>query len=216
MQESMRRPALIIVDMQNDFVRRGAPMEVPAARAVIGAIKALLVGFRRAGLPVVFTRYIACDGYRHLAGRLGWLRLLEEPTHACVPGVRRSYGDVPGERQAIDVIDELAPAEGETVVDKVYYSAFFRTDLEARLEAMKVDSLVITGTLTEMCVEDTARQAVHFGYPTIMVRDGVASNDTVTHNATLDAFERNYGWTLDCDKVLSLIAPMPDVAGRAS
>jgi ureidoacrylate peracid hydrolase len=203
---AMARPALIVVDMQNDFVRAGAPMEVPAARGAIAPGLGLLSAFRAAGLPVAFTRYVACPDYRHLADRLGWVRLLEPPVNACVPGHLRTYADRPAPLDCAEVIDELAPLPGETVIDKTFFSAFHGTDLDARLRAAGADGVIVAGTLTEMCVEDTARHAVHLGYPTVLVRDAVASNDPVAHAATLRAFAINYGWTMNAREAAALLA----------
>lgn len=201
MLENLKRPALLVVDMQNDFVRREAPLEVPSARETIPVIGDLIGKFRRAGLPVVYTRYIADDLYRPLAARFGWIGRLQPPVNACVPGFRRHYADLDAERDVIDVIDELLPRPGEDVVDKIYYSAFHRTDLEDRLRAHAVDGLAVVGTITEMCVEDTARHAVHHGYPTVLVADGLSSNAPQQHEATLAAFERNYGWVMHADEL---------------
>lgn len=211
MLTALTNPALVVVDMQNDFVRVGAPMEVPAARDTIASIRALLAGFRNRGKPVIFTRYVADMRYRPLAAKLDWLGLLDAPTRACVPGFQRGYGDVEGTRDAAAVIDELPPRAGEPVIDKVYFSAFHETDLDARLRERGVDGLVFTGTVTEMCVEDSARHAVHHGYPTVLVSDAVSSNHPPSQQATLDAFARNYGWVMNTAEVLETFA-MPTTA----
>ncbi|WP_315924029.1 cysteine hydrolase [Mesorhizobium sp. SP-1A] len=202
MLTELTNPALVVVDMQNDFVRKGAPMEVSAARGTIPAIHKLMDAFRANGKPVIFTRYVADPLYRPLARKLGWIGLLDAPTCACVPGFMRSYGDAEGMLDAAQVIDELLPLPGETVLDKIYFSAFHATDFEERLKALKVDGLVFVGTVTEMCVEDSARHAVHFGYPTILVEDAVSSNYVPSQRATLDAFARNYGWVMTADEVV--------------
>ena len=203
MSAPLNNPALLVIDMQNDFVREGAPLECAAARDTIPAIGDLLAGFREQGRPVVFTRYVADALYRPLGNHLPWIRLLDPPVNACVPGFMRHYPDIGGSRQAVDVIDELEPIAGEAVVDKVYYSAFHRTDLDRRLAEAHVDSLVMVGTVAEMCVEDTARHAVHFGYPTVIVSDAVSSSDAPTCRNTLDIFARNYGWVMTAEEVLA-------------
>lgn len=202
MLNERKKPALIVIDMQNDFVRKGAPMEVAAARETIPAIRKLIDAFRRSGCPVVFTRYVADALYRPLGAQLGWIKLLDAPTNACVPGFQRSYGDVEGTRDAADIIDELPPLPDEIVFDKIYFSAFHATDFDQKLIHLQADSLVFVGTVAEMCVEDSARQAVHFGYPTVMVEDAVSSGDLPRQQAALDAFGRNYGWVMTSDEVL--------------
>lgn len=192
-----KRPALVIVDMQNDFVRVGAPMEVPAARTILPDLARVLAAFRTADLPVIYTRYVAAQEYRHLRERLSWLKLIEPPVSACVPGHKRQFKDIEDERDGADVIDELAPMERDLVVDKIYFSAFHGTALQDMLCAAKVDSLVVSGAITEMCVEDTARHAVHHAYPTAILSDCVASNSPDAQAATLRAFAENYGWVMD-------------------
>ena len=207
MLETLKRPALLVIDMQNDFVRPGAPLEVPSARNTIPTISSLIGKFRRKSLPVIYTRYIADELYQPLAARFGWIAKLRPPVNACVPGHMRHYADLGDMRETVDVIDELAPLAGEDVIDKIYYSAFHRTGLEERLLAHGADGVVITGTITEMCVEDTARHAVHYGYPTVLVSDALSSNTPRQHEATLEAFERNYGWVMpapDLDAALNL------------
>lgn len=205
MLASLKNPVLVVVDMQNDFVRKNAPMEVPSARETIAAISRLIAAFRSSGKPIVFTRYVADPQYRPLARKLDWIRLLDAPTHACVPGFMRAYGDVEGVRDAAEVIDELTPLDGDIVLDKIYFSTFHATDFASTLKQLEADSLVFVGTVAEMCVEDSARHAVHFGYPTIVVADAVSSNHLPSQRAALDAFARNYGWVLSTDQILSAL-----------
>lgn len=215
MLTELRKPALVVIDMQNDFVRRGAPLEVPSARQTIPPIRKLIQAFRAGAKPVLFTRYVADPLYRPLARKLGWIGLLDAPTHACVPGFLRSYADAEDMLDAAGVIDELAPLSGEPVLDKIYFSAFHATDLDKRLQGLEVDGLVFVGTVTEMCVEDSARHAVHFGYPTVLVEDAVSSNHVPSHQATLDGFARNYGWVMTADAVLATLGLPAPASARA-
>lgn len=199
---SLANPVLIVVDMQNDFVREGAPFEVPDARRTVAAITRLIAAFRGLGRKVIFTRYIADPLYRPLGRHLAWIRALDPPVNACVPGFARYYRDVSGPRESIAVIDELAPEPEDIVLDKVYFSSFHGTDLDRQLAALGAGSLVICGTVTEMCVEDTARHAVHFGYPTTLASDAVSSNTPAVHQAALDAFARNYGFVAKTEEII--------------
>lgn len=202
MSTPLNNPALLVIDMQNDFVREGAPLECKAARDTIPAIRELLAAFRGQRRPVIFTRYVADALYHPLGDHLPWIRLLDPPVNACVPGFMRHYPDIDASREAVDVIDELKPLEDEAVVDKIYFSAFHGTDLDRRLAEAQADSLVVVGTVAEMCVEDTARHAVHFGYPTVVVSDAVSSSHAPSYQAALDAFARNYGWVMTAEAVL--------------
>ena len=112
------RTALIVVDMQNDFVRVGAPLEVPDARATIAPIRATIGLFRRLGRPVVFTRFVAGPAETLL---WKWSPQLRSPVNCCRPGFRRRYGDAAGELDCVAVIAELPVEPGDHVVDKYWY-----------------------------------------------------------------------------------------------
>lgn len=203
---SIENAALVVVDMQNDFVRVGAPFEVPLARATIGPIQQLIALFRSLDKPIVFTRYVGDGRYLPLKPQVRWLSLIEPPVEACVPGIRRSYADSDHPLEGFAIIDELAPLDGDRIVDKPFYSAFHETDLHAWLQDRQVRTLAIVGTATEMCVEDTARHAVHFGYFTALVADAVSSSDASAHDACLTGFGRNYGWIVTVPDLIALLS----------
>ena len=196
-------PALVVVDMQNDFVRAGAPLEVPDARATIAVQVRLLEAFRVRRLPVLFTRFLSLED-DNLLWR--WSPQCHPATRACWPDHARSYDDASAPRACADVIDELAPEPGEPVIDKLGYGAFHGTDLDARLRALGVRSVVVTGTVTQICVEETARAACHHGYATTVVADAVSSFAPDLHAATLRNFAMKFGWVVDADE---LIAALP-------
>jgi nicotinamidase-related amidase len=199
---SLERSGLIIVDMQNDFVRRGAPMGVDDARDTIRPIQRLAERYRAAGGPVIYTRFIA-GPKRALVWN--WSPLLAPPTRACWRGVRRSYDDVDGERAAADVIDELAPAADDYVIDKYSYGAFHNTVLDGILRAHGCDSLVITGTVTHICVLETAHGAFDHGYQAVVVADAVSSYDAELHAATLAGVRAKFGWVMTSDEVIGAL-----------
>ncbi|HVV94902.1 MAG TPA: cysteine hydrolase [Hyphomicrobiales bacterium] len=194
--------ALIVVDMQNDFVREGAPLEVPDARATIDAHRRLLDRFRGEGRPVVFTRFIA-GPKRTLIWN--WSEVLAPPVCCCWPGFMRHFPDVQGERDGAAVIDELAPLPGELQLDKYNYGAFHRTGLLDHLLAAGVDTVVVTGTVTQICVDETARGAFREGLKTVMVSDAVSSFDPALHQATLANFAMKFGWVMSADEVLAAL-----------
>jgi nicotinamidase-related amidase len=198
------RPALIVVDMQNDFVRVGAPLEIPDARATLPQHRRLLDACRATEVPVVYVRYVAGPQH-HLVewvSKLDWAAQLAAPVWACRRGHRRFYADVGGERECTDVVDEIYPRPEDYVVDKYTYGAFHRTSLADILASHGVDAVVVTGTVTQVCVEDTARQAFAHGYKTTIVADAVSSRAPERHRATLETFAAHYGWVLSTDDVL--------------
>jgi nicotinamidase-related amidase len=202
--DRLSAPALLVVDMQNDFVRAGAPLEVPDARATIVVHQRLLAAFRARKLPVLYTRFVSLEE-DNLLWR--WSPECHPTTRACWPEYARGYDDAPAPRPCVDVIDELAPASGEPVIDKHGYGAFHSTDLDERLDALGVRSVVITGTVTQVCVEETAREAFHHGYATTIVADAVSSFAPDLHAAALRNFAMKFGWVADADVVIAALPP---------
>jgi nicotinamidase-related amidase len=196
-------PALVVVDMQNDFVRAGAPLEVPEARLTIAATLRLLAAFRSRRLPVLYTRFLSLEA-DNLFWR--WSPECHPATRACWPGHLRDYADASGPRPCTDVIDELAPEPGEPIVDKLGYGAFHGTDLDVRLRALGVRSLVVAGTVTQICVEETAREAFHHGYATTVVADAVSSFAPDLHAASLRNLAMKFGWVANADDVIAALA----------
>ncbi len=199
-EERVANCALLVVDMQNDFVRQGAPLEVEEARETIAPIRRLIDGFRALGRPVVYTRFLAeqSEGLMWL-----WSPQCQPEVKCCWEGVKRRYGDTAGALDCIAVINELAPLPGDAVIDKYGYGSFHNTDLDARLKALGIRSLVVTGTVAQICVEETAREAFHHGYRTTVVSDGVSSFDAGLKAATLKNFAMKFGWVADSGTALA-------------
>jgi nicotinamidase-related amidase len=191
--------ALVVVDMQNDFVRVGAPLEVPDARETIDVHRELIGWFRARERPVVFTRFVAGPKPTLM---WNWSPQIAPPVRCCWPGVMRAYGDIEGERECIAVIDELGPLPAEPQLDKYGYNAFHRTRLTDLLHAHAVDTVVITGTVTQICVEDTARGAFHEGFQAVVVSDAVSSYAPDLHQASLRTLAMKYGRVMASDEVL--------------
>jgi len=189
--ERLVHPALVVVDMQNDFVRVGAPLEVPEARATIPAHLALLEAFRRRELPVVYTKFITWPAPSLL---WEWSPQCRPPTRCCWKGHRRFYADVGRELECTEIIDELAPDSGDLIMEKHGYGAFHGTTLSDLLRQRGILSLVVTGTVTQICVEETARQAFHHGFRTTLAADAVSSYAPDLHAATLKNFAMKFGW----------------------
>jgi nicotinamidase-related amidase len=201
-RDRYRKPALLVVDMQNDFVRVGAALEVVDARATISANRRLIDFFRGRKLPVIFTKFIMFPSEVLF---WEWSPQARPPTKCCWKGHKRHYPDLGREQECTDVIDELAPLPDEHQVEKFNYGAFHATTLEPILRSLGVESCVVTGTVTQICVEETARQAFHHGYRTTLVRDAVSSFAPDLHAATLKNFASKFGWVEDSADVMRVI-----------
>jgi nicotinamidase-related amidase len=203
------RSALVVVDMQNDFVREGAPQEVPAARDTIPVIASLIAAYREAERPVMYTRFTAGPERTLL---WNWSPECGPELRSCWPGEVRRYADRPSETlEGHAVIDELGPLVGEPVVDKYGYGGFHNTHLEEVLRAHAITQVVLTGTVTQICVEETAREGFHRGLEVVVVRDGVSSFDDELAAATLRNLEMKFGRVEPSSTVLAAISGRVDI-----
>ena len=198
------RTALLVVDMQRGFLDPGAAMEVPEARGIVPAVAGLIALFRRTGLPVTFSQFVYSPAAPLLVGDL-------HPEHRpAVSGAPTGFGRPSSACLAgdpsVDVVPELAPAPGELAVQKRWYDAFAGTPLDGALRARGVSSLVVTGTMTDICVLATVVGAFNREYRVTVVEDGVATLWPEIQQATLDIVRRAYGRVVPAKAVASEIA----------
>lgn len=198
-----KNSALIVVDMQNDFVRKGAPLEVPTAIGTAAAQKALILAFRNRNLPVVYTKFLSHPYYYLL---WEWSPQCKPPTKCCWKGHQRHYADINASRECTDIIDELSPSPDDIIIEKFGYGAFHGTPLADILHTRGVTTLAITGTVTQICVEETAREAFHHGFRTTMVEDGVSSFAPDLQAATLKNFGMKFGWVVRSERIVSALS----------
>jgi nicotinamidase-related amidase len=196
------RTALLIVDMQTDFASPDGAMgragaDLSAVPAALAAARRLADAARRAGAPVIFV---------------GLMTAPEDDSAAWAERLRRRSGDRGG-----DAGDALAlcrvgtsgaafvgpiPLAGEAVVPKLRYSGFFRTDLDARLQRLGVDTLVIAGLTTGACVDCTVRDAFHLDYHVFVAADACAAYEADLHAATLKSLALNCAILVTTDELV--------------
>lgn len=198
------RTALVVIDMQRGFLDPGEAMEVPPAREIVPVIQNLLSVFRARRLPVVFTEFVYSESVPVLIGSL-------HPEHQPAPaGAARGPGlpsssCLEGTRSA-ETVPDLAPRPGEIIVRKRGYDAFAGTPLDSTLRARNVTSLVVTGTMTDICVLATVTAALHREYRVTVVEDGVATLWPEIQRATLDIIGRAYGRVVTAKEVVDQIS----------
>jgi nicotinamidase-related amidase len=163
------RCALLVVDMLRYFAHPEGRCFLPAAEPIIPGIRALLDSWRGFGGTVAFTRH--CHAGGDDLGMLG-----------------RFFSDYvrKGEPDA-ELVDELAPRDGEPVFEKTTYDAFLGTGLEAFLRGRGAEQVLVAGVLTHMCVETTARAAFCRGFQVYVPADGTASSCEERHLQSLKA-----------------------------
>jgi nicotinamidase-related amidase len=198
------RTALVVVDMQRGFLDPGEAMEVPPAREIVPVIQRLLDVFRAKRLPVVFTEFVYSQSVPVLVGSL-------HPEHRpAPPGAPRGFGRpssscLEGTASA-ETVPDLAPRPDEMVVRKRGYDAFSGTLLDGALRARNVTSLVVTGTMTDICVLATVTAALHRQYRVTLVEDGVATLWPEIQRAALDIIGRAYGRVVTAKEVIDQIS----------
>lgn len=150
----MPKKAVLVIDMLNDFVLKGALLEVPKGREIVPALKGRIEEARREGIPVIYV----CDSHDKDDEEFKvW------PPHA-ISGT-----------EGAEIIKELKPEKKDYIMRKQRYSGFFKTDLDNLLKKLDVKELIITGLVTNICVLYTTADAVMRGYEVIVPKDSVAA-----------------------------------------
>ncbi len=199
------KTAMIVVDMQNDFVAAGAAMETPAARAMVPRLAEALRSCRAAQIRVIYTAHV----HRRDGCDMGLFDDLHPPIATRAALVDGTAG--------VEIYPELMPASGEHVIKKHRYSGFFGTDLDIILREWGIDTVIISGTTTENCCHATARDALFRNYRVVFLADATASSDypdrgygampaTQVHHATLVILAASTAHVMSVDEMCERIA----------
>ncbi|MEX2165643.1 MAG: isochorismatase family cysteine hydrolase [Methyloceanibacter sp.] len=209
-QFELRTTALVVIDMHRDFIEPGGFGEnlgndVSRLAAIVPTVARLIASCRDAGVTVIYTK--ECH----------------RPDLSDCPPSKRNRGNpsarigdagpmgrvlIAGEPSS-DIIDALAPLEGERVIEKPGKGAFYRTDLDAALALAGTRTLLVAGVTTEVCVQTTMREANDRGYDCLLVEDATESYFPEFKAATLAMVRAQgaiVGWTATSDKVLEALA----------
>ena len=195
------RTALIVVDLQNGFMMPGVAHALcDTAREIVPNVNLIADAVRRTGGKVFWIQNTHDEGCL-----TSWSHFHEDLTRPERRGARvesMSEGK-PGHQLWADL--EVRPED--EIVQKTRFSAFIQgsSDLEARLRAQGYDTLIITGTVTNVCCESTARDAMMLNFRTIMVTDGNAANSDAEHNASLIAFYLTFGDIMDTQMLIGCL-----------
>ncbi len=210
LQIDISRSALVIIDMQRDFLEPGGfgaalGNDVSLLKAAVEPIRNVLNAARETGLLVIHTR----EGHR--------------PDLSDAPPLKVDRGDpatrigAPGPMGRIlvrgepghDIIAELYPIAGEPVIDKPGKGAFYQTDLELMLKNRGIETMLVCGVTTEVCVNTTIREANDRGFRCIALSDCCASYFPDFHAAGLAMIKAQggiFGWVSDSQKAIAAIA----------
>jgi nicotinamidase-related amidase len=160
--------ALLVVDMQEFFLDPDSPTFTCGGPAILSTVKEMIDAFRASRRPVIFTKHVHHPGNLD-SGIMGWWW-----KGMCVEGSPES-----------EIHRDIAPLAGEKVVSKHRYSAFYGTDLEIVLRCLGIEDLVVSGIMTNLCCESTARDAHFRDFRVFIPADGTASINEEMHLASL-------------------------------
>ena len=167
------RPAILVIDMLKEFVFGN--LKAKQAQSIIPSIKRLLDFARKKGIPIFYV----CDAHEE-----GDFELKLWGPHA-----------MKGTKSA-QVIDELKPTADDVIIEKRTYSGFFGTKLAEMLKEKQIDTLVLVGIFTHICVQHTAADAFYNGFNVIVPRDATAASTLGDYEAGLNTMKTLYGATI--------------------
>ena len=194
---------LIVVDMQNGFVSKGGSydtlgMNTGDYRKIIPTIKELLDFCRSKSIPIFYT-----EAVREASG----IDLLLN-VHKILPRTREERLKIPicvrGTWDA-EVIDEIIPKENDHVIIKRRDSAFQDTELRVWLQSVGINTLIICGVDTSICVETSLRDGFNLGYDVILISDATASGVKKYYETTLERIHDYYGLVMDLNSLKRML-----------
>ena len=193
------RTAHVVIDMQNGFMEPGAAVETPMAREIVPNINAIARAVRDAGGTNVFIRFAtpvdALDSWSTFYARLPADRR-KQHQEAFAPGAH-----------GWELWPELDVRDADLIVDKQRFGAFIpgTCDLHDILQARGIDTVIITGTLSNVCCESTARDAMQLNYNVIFVADGNAARTDADHNNTLNTMCAMFADVMTTEEVVAAL-----------
>jgi ureidoacrylate peracid hydrolase len=190
------KTALVVIDLQNVFMLPGMPVEVPAAREIVPNVNKLAAATRAAGGKVVWVK-MCLEGQTE-----AWRVFFDgDPRRTTVAEL------TPG-AHGFELHAELDVRPKDEIVVKRRYSAFIQgsSDIDRRLREAGIDTIIIVGTLTNVCCESSARDAMMLNYKLVFVSDANAALTDDEHNATLGSVLRVFGDVASTDEVIQLLS----------
>ena len=188
-----RHTALLVVDMQNDFYAEGGVDQkygrhLSNGNMLLEKLKFLIQEGRKAGVRIVYIQQTRLPSKMSSSGARVRFEMrmfgLDDPTRIPEFTLEGSWGE--------KIIEEIKPSDGDLIVKKHRSSAFLGTDMDMLLRANNIKTTLITGTVTEGCVDATARDALHHDYFVVVVRDCVDSTRKDLHDAALKIMETRF------------------------
>jgi ureidoacrylate peracid hydrolase len=191
------KTALIVVDMQNSFCKKGGMMDyfgkldLTLSERIIAADKKIIGICRKKGIKIAYLRMM----YGPEEGPDSPFYWKEAGLKAArdKPELRGKF--LTGGTWDADIVDELKPEKGDVIVNKSRFSGFVNTDLDAKLKELDIKYLLFSGVFTNICVESTARDAFSHEYFPILIEDACGSvGPAYLQDATIWNIVQAFGW----------------------
>jgi len=165
------KTALMIMDMQKDFIHPKGSLQVKGGKKIVLRVKRALEASRKAGLPVFHIKRI------HRADGMDVEKFRYEMFKKMPYAVEKTEGS--------EIIEELRPKEGEIVLPKTRFSAFFHTNLDAILRRMGLARIVLVGIQSPNCIRATAVDALALDYDVVLLTDAIGSKTKKVHDSNM-------------------------------
>ena len=180
--------ALVVIDLQKGIVSMDRQLAPHSAKEVIGNAARLADAFRRSGMPV-FLVHVMSSG----------------PERLNVIADDQGWGNVQMPKDWADFVPELGPKEGDIIITKRQWGAFYGTDLELQLRRRGMSTIVLCGVSTNHGVESTARFAYEYGFNQVFVEDAMSSMSADMHSAAIGIALKRIGMVRSTDEVLAAL-----------
>jgi ureidoacrylate peracid hydrolase len=206
-----RRTALVVIDLQNAFMdEEVGHIVIPAAREIVPNVNRLAAAVRASGGGVFWVRQVLDDDMW-----AEWTVMSELSTPAMQ---KKRVTALAKNSPGVELWPGLDIKSGDEIISKTRFSAFLpgSSDLPDRLRARGLDTVIIAGTVTNVCCDSSARDAMMTNFRVIMVSDANAAATQAEHDAALVAFYNTFGDVLDTDALIAIMqeSALPEPAGR--
>jgi ureidoacrylate peracid hydrolase len=196
----MCRTAHVVVDLQNGFMESGAPVEVPVAREIVPNVNSISAAVRRRGGRNVFLRMTVDSDSR--SSWSNWFAHMHTPRGGAA--VAEAFAR---DAHYWQLWPRLDVAGSDHIIEKTRFGAFVpgASGLHQLLQSLGIDTLIITGTLSNCCCESTARDAMQMNYKVIFVSDATAALTDTAHAATLENMAMLFADVMTTDEVIAAV-----------
>lgn len=189
-----KKAALLVIDMQNDFLDKKSPAYTENAEYIIPNIQNLIKTARKEKIPIIYTAH--CHADPKIDGGM---------TAKWWPEIAEKKVLVAGTKGA-KIISELNPLPKEKIIYKHRYSAFYNTDLEITLRGLGITDLIITGIMTGICCESTARDAFFRDFRVFFVGDATAAGEEELHLNSLKILAYAFAYVTTTNDIIRMMA----------